>query len=90
MPVRTLVFSAALLAVLSSGCSSDDAATEESSGPVASSPLRGTIEGAEFVAASARARRGFEEGEKMLEIFDIAVGCDERAPSAPRLSLIHI
>jgi hypothetical protein len=67
---RTVVVAAALT-VAACGSSSDSP-----SGPVASTPMRGTLSGTEFVAVSARARKSATKPDrKTIDIFPSAVGC---------------
>jgi hypothetical protein len=82
-------FSFALFAVFVAGCSSSDDAAEKT-GPVSASPLKGTVEGSEFVAKSALARKGFDEGEKSIDIYEGAVTCADFAPKEKRKILISV
>jgi hypothetical protein len=69
------------------GSSDDDAPT----GPVSASPLTGTIEGKEFVGKVALAKKGFEEGEKSIDIYDADVSCaDFGGERPPRWIMISV
>jgi hypothetical protein len=82
-------FSFALFAVFVAGCSSSDDAADKT-GPVSASPLKGTVEGTEFVAKSAIAKKGFEEGEKSIDIYEGTVTCADFAPKEKRKILISV
>jgi hypothetical protein len=68
------------------GSSDDDAPT----GPVSTSPLTGTIEGKEFVGKVALAKKGFEEGEKSIDIYDADVKCADFGERPERQILISV
>jgi hypothetical protein len=78
-----------LVTAFAAGCSSDDDPAEKT-GPVAASPLTGSIEGKTFAAKSAVARKGFEDGEKSIDIYDTAVTCEDFSPKAERRILISV
>lgn len=82
--------SVVLLAVFATGCSSDTEDAADKTGPVAASPLKGSIEGAEFVAKSALARKGFDDGEKSIDIFEGAVTCADFQPKEKRKILLSV
>jgi len=89
----TLALSALCLMTASvAGCSSEDDPAEktEKTGPVAATPLTGSIEGKAFEAKSAIARKGFEDGEKSIDIYDTAVTCKDFSPKAQRKILISV
>src|SRR5687767_12551069 len=88
MKLALITLSFGVFAVFAAGCSSDDAA--EKTGPVAASPLKGTVEGTEFVAKSALARKGFDEGEKSIDIYEDAVTCADFNPDEKRKILISV
>jgi hypothetical protein len=84
-------FAIAGMAVSLVGCSSESGSgSDEKTGPVATSPLKGSIEGKEFVAAYARAIKGFDEGEVSIDIFDAEVGCQRSANEPDRKILFFV
>ena len=78
-----------LLTAFAAGCSSEDDPAEKT-GPVAATPLTGSIEGKAFDAKSAVARKGFDDGEKSIDIYDTAVTCKDFSPKAERKILISV
>ncbi len=78
-----------LMSVLSVGCSSDDDPAEKT-GPVAATPLTGAIEGKTFAAKAAIARKGFDDGERSITIYDAEVSCEDFSPKADRKILISV
>ena len=60
------------------GCSSSSDESTDSGGPVAATPLQGSIAGKDFVGKIAIAPPGFQdEGSKrQITIYDIDVGCN--------------
>jgi hypothetical protein len=88
-PASILVIGLALSAAacsLNSTSSGDDGPT----GPVASSPLTGSIDGKDFTAKSAVARKGFDDGKKSIDIYDTDVTCDTFDDKAERKILIDV
>jgi hypothetical protein len=70
---------AAIAVAALSGCSSSDSSSSGKTGPVASTPLEGTIDGKPFEGKFARAQKGFgssDDGEVSIDIFDKDVPCD--------------
>jgi hypothetical protein len=59
-------------------------------GPVASSPLRGTVGGTDFVAMSARANKSATSPDlkKTLDIFDAPVACGGAPPAGPPREIV--
>lgn len=78
-----------ILSFFAAACSSSDDASDKT-GPVAASPLKGTIEGKDFVGKTALAKKGFDPGEKSIDIYDTDVKCDEFGASPPRSILISV
>ncbi len=78
-----------LMTAFVAGCSSEDDPAEKT-GPVAATPLTGSIEGQTFAAKSALARKGFDEGEKSIDIYDSEVTCKDFSPKAERKILISV
>lgn len=78
-----------LMTTFAAGCSSEDDAAEKT-GPVAATPLTGSIEGKTFEAKSAIAKKGFDDGEKSIDIYDTAVTCKDFSPKAERKILISV
>lgn len=73
------LFVAAIAVAALSGCSSSDSSSSSGkTGPVASTPLEGTIDGKPFEGKFARAQQGFGggDGEVSIDIFDKEVACD--------------
>lgn len=81
-----VVVAVAVLTLSACGSSSDSP-----SGPVASTPLRGTLGGTEFVAVSARARKSATKPDrKSIDIFPSAVGCAGSGPSPVRYISLNV
>ena len=78
-----------LVSAFATGCSSEEDPAEKT-GPVAATPLAGSIEGAAFAAKSAVARKGFDDGEKSIDIYDTEVTCKDFNPKAERKILISV
>jgi hypothetical protein len=78
-----------LLSVFGAGCSSSDD-EEAKTGPVSASPLTGAIEGKAFEAKSAIAKKGFDDGERSINIFDKAVTCADFDSDADRYILLSV
>src|SRR5690606_23091516 len=78
-----------LMTAFVAGCSSEDDPAEKT-GPVAGTPLTGSIEGKTFEAKSAVAGKGFEDGEKSIDIDDSAVTCKDFSPKAERMVMISV
>ncbi len=76
-------------AVFSVGCSSSDGGGDDSGGPVASSPLSGTIDGKPFVAKSAIATPD-KDGEASITVYDIEATCDGQSPEVDRRILTSV
>ena len=59
------------------GCSSSGGASTDSGGPVATTPLKGTIAGKDFIGKIAIAQPGFadEGSKKEISIYDTDVDC---------------
>jgi hypothetical protein len=89
MKLAIVLTTLGLLTVFAAGCSSDDDPAEKT-GPVAASPLTGSIEGKAFEGKSAIARKGFDDGEKSIDIYDTAVKCADFSPKADRRILISV
>ncbi len=77
------------LSAFATGCSSEDDPAEKT-GPVAATPLTGSVQGATFAAKSAVARKGFDDGEKSIDIYDTEVSCKDFSPKAERKILITV
>lgn len=77
-------------AVLSVGCSSSDSDGDDSGGPVASSPLSGTIDGKPFEAKSAIATPDPKDGEASITVYDIEATCETMNPQVDRRILTSV
>ena len=89
MKLALATLSFALFATFVAGCTASEDPAEKT-GPVAASPLQGTIEGTAFVAKSALAKKGFEEGEKSIDIYEGAVTCKDFAPKEKRKIIFSV
>src|SRR5262245_53658668 len=89
MKLALSTLSLALFATLVVGCSSDEDPADKT-GPVAASPRSGTVEGTAFVAKSALAKKGFEEGEKSINIYEGTITCKDFAPKEKRKILFSV
>jgi hypothetical protein len=72
MTLRQNALLAGCIASLLLACGEDS--SEE---PIPTAPLKGTIDGREFVPVTALVKDGFDAGEKSVEITDSARGCDD-------------
>jgi hypothetical protein len=74
MKLGLLFFTISVAAL--TACSSSDSSSSAKTGPVASTPLEGTIEGKPFTGKYARAQKGFgDDGDVSIDIFDKEVAC---------------
>ncbi len=71
------------------GCTVEEDPAEKT-GPVSTSPLQGTVEGTAFVAKSARAKKGFDDGERSIEIYEGTVTCKDFAPEEKRKIIFSV
>jgi hypothetical protein len=78
------------LALSAAACSSASSSEDGPTGPVAASPLTGSVDGKDFVAKTALARKGFDEGKKSIDIYDSEVTCDTFQQKTEREILIDV
>src|SRR5438105_4698786 len=88
-PASFLVFALGLSAAACS-INSTSSGSDGPTGPVATSALTGTVDGKDFVAKSALARKGFDEGKKSIDIYDSDVTCDTFNDKSERKILIDV
>lgn len=72
------------------GCSSSSSSDDEPTGPVAATPLTGSVDGKDFTAKSALAKNGFDDGKKSIDIYDHDVSCDSFDDKSERKILIDV
>ncbi len=90
MSIRFFAFAVCLSGLSVVGCSSADEDGGDSGGPVASSPLEGTIDGKPFTAKSALARPSGDSGEVMITVYDVDAKCDGASPQVDRRILTSV
>ena len=85
-----IIFGLSFAALSAVGCGSSSSSDDGPTGPVAATPLTGSVDGKDFTAKSALAKKGFDEGKKSIDIYDHDVSCDTFDDKSERKILIDV